>query len=127
MKKRNFWLMLLFSLLTFGIYGIYFWWTLINDANELTAPSVERVPEFWKNIIFSILTCGIYSFFWIYKLGNNQNANGSAYQVGINETGVLHLILILVSGFTCGITGIISSYIIVNNHNKLVEAYNNRG
>ena len=38
MKKRNIALCVIFSIITFGIYGIYWFIKINNDANELANP-----------------------------------------------------------------------------------------
>lgn len=128
LKTRNFWLMLLLTFLTCGIYGIVFYWTMIDDMNTLTKGEAEKLAPYWKLILFNILTCGIYSFVWYYKAGENQRLNGEYYNVSIGEGGSFHLIMMALGYVTCGITSIISSYIMVRNHNRLVEYYNsNKG
>lgn len=117
-------MMMLLSILTCGIYGIYFWWVIIDDANTLTKDGVEEIPAYWKGVLFTFLTCGIYAFIWYYKIAENQRLNGEVYKVSISESGMLYVILMVFSGLTCGITSIVMSYLIIKNHNRLVDCYN---
>lgn len=83
-KKRSIPLAFLFSILTCGIYALYWFVCLTNDTNRLshyqTAGGVAA-------IFFNILTCGIYSFYWHYMLGKKvgdiekDSSNGVLYLV----------------------------------------------
>ena len=64
---RNIAVAVILSLVTCGLYGIY-WMIKMNDeintlAGEPNATSGVMV------FVLSIVTCGIYSFFWIFKMG----------------------------------------------------------
>ena len=71
-KQRNIALCVIFSIITFGIYGIYWFICLTNDANEL-APE-EATASGGMAILFTIITCGIYSIYWVYKQGKKIDA-----------------------------------------------------
>ena len=98
-----------FSIITFGIYGIY-WMIKINDevntlAGETSATTGGMV------FLFSLITCGIYGLYWQFKMGERcdkiRGVNGSS--------NVLYLIL--------GILGfmIISMCLMQDTVNKRVE------
>ena len=64
---RNIAVAIVLSLVTCGIYGIY-WMIKMNDeintlAGESNATSGVMV------FVLTLVTCGIYSFFWIFKMG----------------------------------------------------------
>lgn len=64
---RNIVLAVVLTIVTCGIYGIY-WMIKLNDeinclADDPTAASGGMV------FVLSLVTCGIYSFFWLYKMG----------------------------------------------------------
>jgi hypothetical protein len=67
-KQRSIGLAIVFTILTFGIYGIYWYISLTNEVSRLS-----NEPNFSgaKAFLLSIITCGIYSFFWVYQLGKN--------------------------------------------------------
>ena len=80
----------LLSIITCGIYGIYWFICLTNDAAKCA-----DTPEFsgGKAFLFTLITCGIYGFYWYYKMGKTlQQANEKA---GINasDNSILYLIL----------------------------------
>ena len=67
MKNRNFVLAIIFTLLTCGIYGIYWMIQLNNDINTLAGE--PDATSGGKVFLFTLLTCGIYGIFWMYKMG----------------------------------------------------------
>lgn len=76
-STRNVGLAILFTILSCGIYGIYWFVKLTDESTELSGiESTSGIMAF----IFSILTCGIYSIFWAYNMGKKlsdaQGRNG---------------------------------------------------
>lgn len=85
--NRNIALCVVFSFLTFGIYGIY-WFVKMTD--ELNSHAQTKTAGGGTAFVYSILTCGIYSFYWYYMQGKkvdeiNGNPNGN--------TGLVYVIL----------------------------------
>ncbi len=66
LKERNIFLAILFSILTLGIYFIYWFVCLTNDTNKL---SKYKTANGGMAFLFNLLTCGIYFFYWSYMLG----------------------------------------------------------
>ncbi len=65
-KKRNLFLCILFSLLTLGIYSVYWFVCMTNETNRLS-----KFPTAGGGmaILFTIITFGIYYLYWTYMLG----------------------------------------------------------
>ena len=89
-KERNIVVQVLLSIITCGIYGIYWFFTLTDDA----ARSAED-PNFSgiKSFLFSLITCGIYTFFWNYKMGKTMYADNQKAGIKAEDNSVLYLIL----------------------------------
>lgn len=65
-KERNFVVGIILSIITCGIYYIYWFVTLTDDVRVLNKnSSLSGV----KSFLFTIITCGIYGFYWAYKMG----------------------------------------------------------
>lgn len=79
MKKRNIGLAILFSIITFGIYGIYWFVCLTNDSNTINPD--EKTAGGGLAILLSIVTIGIYGFYWNYKLGKKLTGSGTLYLI----------------------------------------------
>ncbi len=82
-KKRNMFLCVLFSIITFGIYWIYWWCKVTTETNHLaTNHKTANGIVAW---IFSLITAGIYYFYWAYKMGckvkeiNGEEGGGTLY------------------------------------------------
>ena len=79
---------IILSIVTCGIYGIYWFVCLTDDANTVSG-DVNGTSGVLACVL-TIVTCGIYGFYWAYKLGERiDRINGS--QGG--NSGVLYLIL----------------------------------
>jgi len=93
-RHRSIVLAVIFTIITFGIYGIY-WMIKINDevnqlANEPEATSGGLV------FLFSLITFGIYSYYWLYKMGERCDMIQGRWN---GNKSLLYLILGLV-GFS---------------------------
>ncbi len=85
-KERNIVLCIIFTILTCGIYGIY--WNACLQNDSLKAANEEGTSGAMV-VVLTILTCGIYGYYWAYKLGERTdkiNAKDS-------NSGILYVIL----------------------------------
>jgi hypothetical protein len=87
MKRRNIGLSIFFSIITFGIYSIY-WFLSINDAMIELTPQDDYKTTGWKVFLFSLITCGIYNVYWAYQMGQKMNILKNS-----NENHILFLVL----------------------------------
>ncbi len=62
-KKRNLIVSVLFSFCTFGIYFLFWFYSLVNTIYILD----ECNDSILFDIIFSFITCGLYGIFLVYK------------------------------------------------------------
>lgn len=65
MTKREVILVILFSIITCGIYSIYWMYVTANELNE--CDKQEPLRNYIVAILLSIVTCGIYGIYWMYK------------------------------------------------------------
>ncbi len=88
-KRRNIVACVLLSIITLGIYGIY-WFVVMTDDSNALAPK-NATTSGGKAFLLSFITCGIYAIYWNYKLGlkvdEMNNTQGS--------TGIIYLLLSL--------------------------------
>lgn len=98
-KKRNIFLVYLFSIITFGIYGIYWTVSTKNEMNTLGA----KIPTAWLMII------PIVNLFFIYKY-----CEGYATVIKKDNNSVLWFILFL-------FVSIVMPGIVQNELNKLAN------
>ena len=79
--ERNIIVAILLTLITCGIYGIYWFITLTDESNKLSG---NTAPSGGMTFLFSLLTCGIYTYFWNYKMGQKISQVNSVLQVPDN-------------------------------------------
>ena len=67
MKQRSIAVAIILTIVTCGIYGLYWMVQLNNDINTLAEE--DNAASGGKVILLSIITCGIYSIYWNFKMG----------------------------------------------------------
>lgn len=98
-KERNIALCIIFSIITCGIYAIYWFICLTNEVNE--AAGVEGTSG-GMAFLLTLITCGIYGFYWAYKQGEKIEKAKSDRGMG-NGSGSLSVVYLLLSIFGLGI------------------------
>lgn len=66
-KKRDILNSVVLTVLTFGIYGIYWYIVLTDDIKYLSKNKSLRSGG--TSFLLSLITFGIYGFFWNYNIG----------------------------------------------------------
>ena len=104
--KRGIATAIVFSLLTCGIYSIYWFIKLTDEVNFIT--NNKNDTSGGTAFLLTLLTCGIYGIYWAYKMGEKLD-----YFEGKSASrGVVYLLLQLF-GF-----GIITYALIQDTINK---------
>ena len=118
---------IIFSIITCGIYDLFFIYALARDINEMCAEDGKETAGLLKLILLSLVTCGIYGIYWYYSLGNRiqANANGQ-FDLNVTENGTTVLLWMLIGSFAFGIGSFVAMYIIIKNTNALAIAYNDK-
>lgn len=65
-KERSIVLYIILSIITCGIFGLYWFVCITEDTNA--AADVAGTSG-GLALLFTIITCGIYGFYWAYKCG----------------------------------------------------------
>ena len=115
---------ILLSILTCGIYGYYFIYSVAKDVNVACEGDGVKTGGLAKFIILSILTCGIYSLIWQYSLANRLASNATRYGLNFQENGTSVLLWYIFGSLICGIGPFIAMNIIIKNTNSICMAYN---
>ena len=93
MVKRNIALCIVLSLVTCGIYAIYWMIVLANDTNAASGHPQDGTSG-GMVFLLSLVTCGIYGFYWAYKQGEKINeAKAMRNMPADSNSGILYLIL----------------------------------
>lgn len=66
-KERNIAMCIVLSLVTCGIYALYWLVCMANDLNVVA--DRKNGTSGGMVVVLTIVTCGIYGWFWLYKSG----------------------------------------------------------
>lgn len=69
--KRSVALSIFYTIITCGIYGIFWQYEIAKETNSITEDNEGFCPALV--VFFSIITCGIYGVYWSYKCGKKQS------------------------------------------------------
>lgn len=112
LKERNIGIAIILSLITCGIYYLYWIYAVTNEVGHL-----NESPNFTggKTILFGIITCGIYFLFWFYQLGGQIAGVQAKKGLPQKDEGLMYVILAVFG------MGLISLAIAQSNVNELVR------
>lgn len=123
-EQRNFWIYLLLTIITCGLYSIYFWYVYTEDINKICSGDGQESMNYILVLLLSIVTCGIYGFYWYYKQGNRLQEAAPRYNLMFSESGTTILLWLILGAFICGLGSFVGLYILITNLNRLAEVYN---
>lgn len=66
-ENRSIALSIILSIITCGIYGLFWYAFMTNDANKVSGEYDSTSGGL--TILYSLLTCGLYKIYWSYKVG----------------------------------------------------------
>ncbi len=90
-QNRNVGLCIVLSIVTCGIYALYWFVCLTEDTNTVSG-DVNGTSGVLA-LVFTIITCGIYGFYWAYKVGEKLDTAKQQRGVPSSNSGILYLIL----------------------------------
>jgi len=110
-QERNIAVSIILSLVTCGIYGLYWFVCLTNDTNTVSG---EEGTSGGMALVLTLVTCGIYGLYWAYKCGEKLDTAKQKRGIPASNGGILYLILFIFGG-------IIAYALIQNELNKLAS------
>ena len=112
-QKRNIAMYIILSIVTCGIFGIY-WFICLTDDSKLAANDNESASG-PVAFLLTIVTCGIYGWYWSYKLGDRVDyaANSRGIGDGSSNSKILFIVLQLLG------LGIVNYLIAQDKLNKI--------
>ena len=90
MTQRSIPICIILSIVTCGIYGIYWFVVLTDDVNAVAGDT--QAPSGVVCFLLSLVTCGIYGLYWNYKQDYVKTSQGYPS----SNSGILYLILSLI-------------------------------
>lgn len=89
-QRRSLATCIILSLVTCGIYGIYWYICLADDVNTVTGRGGMS-----GGVVFllTLVTCGIYGIIWAYQAGEALDALRVSHGRATGSQGILYLVL----------------------------------
>ena len=112
-QQKNVAVCIILSIVTCGIYGIYWFIKLTDELNALA--EVEAPTSGGTAFLLTMVTCGIYGIYWAYKQGEKVDFAKTKRNMPSSNSSVLYLILHIV-GF-----GIIAYALMQNEINHMLQ------
>lgn len=91
-EQRSIGLAIVLSLITCGIYAIYWFIVLTNDVGKLSGDSSFTGG---KHFLLTLITCGIWSLVWAYQAGKLMAEVQRQRGVMVADNSLLYIILTL--------------------------------
>lgn len=82
---------LILTIITCGIYGIFWFIRLVDDLN--TASQTSEDSSGITVLLLGLVTCGIYIFYWYYKAGDKVNKIKTLSGQLPGDNSILYLLL----------------------------------
>lgn len=111
-KQKNIAICIILSIVTCGIYGLY-WFVCITD--DVNAAAEEQGTTGVVALLLSIITCNLYGLYWAYKMGEKIDAIKTRRGLVASNSGVLYLILCFLG------LGIVTYALIQNELNQVAD------
>lgn len=89
LTKKDIAIAVILSFLTCGIYQIYWFITITDDANKVSSRPTDTSGGL--ALVLTLITCGIYGIYWNYKMGQKIYEAGKKYNKDIEDKSVLYL------------------------------------
>jgi hypothetical protein len=124
-KKRGLAGLILLSIVTLGIYSLYWIHKLAKDVNAVCEGDGKKTGGLLKYLLLGIITFGIYDLVWLYMLGDRLQDNAPKYGLTFKESGSTVLLWYILGSFVI-IGPFIAMHIIIKNINALADEYNTK-
>ncbi|ADL53563.1 DUF4234 domain-containing protein [Clostridium cellulovorans] len=88
-KERNIAVAIILTIITFGIYGLYWMAALSNESSRYLSKESSGGLE----VLFTLITCGIYGIYWNYKMGKKLYGVQAKTSTSPSDDSILYLLL----------------------------------
>ncbi|MGI5971692.1 MAG: DUF4234 domain-containing protein [Oscillospiraceae bacterium] len=94
-QKRNIALNIILTIITCGIYGLYWLVCLTDDTNRLAGVYGTTGGT---ALLLTLVTCGIYGLYWAYVRGELIDRVKQSRGIPAGNGGILYLLLFIFGG-----------------------------
>ena len=113
-QKRSIPVAIILTIVTCGIYGIY-WFIVMTDDAVKASNGKEYQTSGGVAFLLNLVTCGIYSLYWYFKMGKAVASAKADRNLPADDNSVLYLVLGLFG------LGIISYCLIQSELNNMAQ------
>lgn len=113
MEKRNIGLAIVFTMITCGIYGLYWLYKMTEEVHCLVGR--RTTASGGMVILYTLLSCGIYSFYWMYKMGETMTEVKMMRGMHADQNSALLYIVLAIFAL-----GIVSEALIQSSINDVI-------
>lgn len=119
LEKKSIGMCILLTIITCGIYALYWIYTIQEDTNKITDNPNE--PSGGMVILLDIVTCGIYGIYWAFRQGEKIDQYYAAKgDSSSSNLGLVYLCLVIANYFT-GVTTIIALALMQDKLNRMID------
>ena len=86
-QRRDVAVAIILTIVTCGIYGIYWFISMTNEVNAITGTPGDTSGG--VAFLLTIVTCGLYSYYWAYKMGDKLDK----YENTASQRGLTYVVL----------------------------------
>lgn len=122
-ENRKLWKLILFTIPTFGIYNIYFWFRFTQDLNEMNQEE-KKIKNYILVWFLSIITLGIYRWVWLFYIEDRLQTTGKAMDMKVTP-GPGTVLFLWTFGKFILVGPLLADFFIIRNMNRLAKEYNN--
>ena len=121
-ENRRLWKLILFTIPTFGIYNIVFWFQLTKDLNDMNREE-KKLKNYILVLFLSIITLGIYRWVWFFYVADRIQTTGEDMDMRI-KPGPGTTLGVRLCGTFILIGPLLSNFFVIRNMNKIAKEYN---
>lgn len=118
--------LVLLSIITLGIYEIWYLHHWIKDINELCKEDGKHNEGVLLLILLSLVTCGMFGIFWWFKVGDRLSRAGVRESVAVDISGGKMALLTFLGMIFFGVFTIYAEYLAIQATNELAMNYNQK-
>lgn len=122
--NRSLFVLILLSIVTLGIYPLFFWHNYARDMNIVCSGDGKNTRGILARIVISILTLGIYDLVWMYGVGERIAVNSSRRGIAGTTSGGGVLCWYIFGALLFGIGPLVALHKMIHGLNNLCAAYN---
>ncbi|MDR0424946.1 MAG: DUF4234 domain-containing protein [Clostridiales Family XIII bacterium] len=122
-EQRGLLKLILLSIVTLGIYWLYWIHRLARDTNTLCYGDGRQTSGLLIYILLGIVTFGIYNLVWWYMVAERLRGNAPRYGLVFNEGGLAFLLWYIL-GSLIVVGPFVAIYLLIRNINALADRFN---